>query len=126
MRIIDADAFCNNLRTISTRNHYEKLLCKKDQYPTVADVIEAICCDLDGTALNGFELAPTVEIPRMEIKSNGSAVIYKDKSNYIQGTIDERNHIMDILRRSNVTVCLEDNRLLTIVEYVEMKERGEL
>lgn len=63
MRTIDAEAFCAFLRDVSTRQHYETLLTNKDKYPTVADVIEAICCDLDGTSLNGFDNAPTVEVP---------------------------------------------------------------
>ena len=61
MRLIDADAFCAFLREVSTRHHYETLLTNKDKSPTVADVIEAICCDLDGTSLNGFDNAPTVD-----------------------------------------------------------------
>lgn len=61
MRTIDADAFCNFLREVSTRQHYETLLTNKDKYPTVADVIEEICCELDGTSLNGFDNAPTVD-----------------------------------------------------------------
>ena len=61
MRLIDADAFCGFLREVSTRQHYETLLTKRDRYPTVADVIEEICCDLDGTSLNGFDNAPTIE-----------------------------------------------------------------
>ncbi len=60
MRLIDADAFCAFLREVNTRQHYERLLTKKDEYPTVADVIEAVCCDLDGTSLNGFDNAPTI------------------------------------------------------------------
>ena len=62
MRLIDADAFCGFLREVSTRHHYETLLTKKDRYPTVADVIEEICCDLDGTSLNGFDNAPTIQV----------------------------------------------------------------
>lgn len=61
MRLIDADAFCAFLREVSTRQHYETLLTNKDKYPTVADVIEEVCCDLDGTGLNGFDNAPTVD-----------------------------------------------------------------
>lgn len=61
MRPIDADAYCAFLRKVSTRQHYETLLTKKDKYPTVADVIEEICCDLDGTSLNGFDNAPTID-----------------------------------------------------------------
>lgn len=66
MRLIDADAFCVFLREVSTRQHYETLLTNKDKFPTVADVVEAICCDLDGTSLNGFDNAPTVE-PEKEV-----------------------------------------------------------
>jgi len=63
MRLIDADAFAKTLRDISKRQKYEELLTKKDGFPTVADVIEAICQDLDGTAIYGFKNAPTVEQP---------------------------------------------------------------
>lgn len=61
--LISRSKFCAFLREVSTRQHYETLLTKKDKYPTVADVIEEICCELDGTALNGFDNAPTVEQP---------------------------------------------------------------
>lgn len=67
MRTIDADAFCSFLREVSTRQHYETLLTKKDRYPTVADVIEEICCDLDGTSLNGFDNAPTIDTTFREL-----------------------------------------------------------
>ena len=67
VRLIDANAFCAFLREVSTRQHYEKLLCKEDKFPTVADVIEAICCDLDGTSINGFDNAPTVEPQKVPI-----------------------------------------------------------
>lgn len=73
-RLIDADAFCAFLREVNTRHHYETLLINKDKFPTVADVIEAICCDLDGTSLNGFDNAPTVEPmvePRIEYGTDG-------------------------------------------------------
>ena len=69
MRLIDADAFCAFLREVSTRQHYETLLTNKDKYPTVADVIEAICCDLDGTSLNGFDNVPTVDTRKIEHKA---------------------------------------------------------
>ncbi len=45
---------------------------------------------------------------------------------YADGTADEYHAIMDILNKCGVTVCMEDKQLLTIAEYVEMKERGEL
>lgn len=67
MRLIDADAYCSFLREVSTRQHYETLLTNKDKYPTVADVIEEICCDLDGTSLNGFDNAPTVDTSFREL-----------------------------------------------------------
>lgn len=65
VRLIDAEAFCSFLREVSTRQHYETLLTKKDSYPTVADVIEEICCELDGTGLNGYDNAPTIK-PNIE------------------------------------------------------------
>ena len=66
VRLIDANAFCAFLREVSTRHHYETLLTKKDKYPTVTDVIEEICCELDGSGLKGFDNAPTVEQPTGE------------------------------------------------------------
>ena len=78
MRIIDADAFCAFLREVSTRQHYEKLLTHKDKYPTVADVIEAICCDLDGTSLNGFDNAPTVELDDLNNAINTIKAVCQD------------------------------------------------
>ena len=80
-RLIDANAFCAFLREVSTRQHYEKLLCKKDKYPTVADVIEEICCDLDGTSINGFDNAPTVDaiVNTIEVRPQGEWYYSIDK-----------------------------------------------
>ena len=40
---------------------------------------------------------------------------------YADGTADEYHAIMDILNKCGVTVCMENKKLLTIAEYVEMK-----
>lgn len=80
MRLIDAEVFCAFLREVSTRQHYETLLINKDKYPTVADVIEAICCDLDGTSLNGFDNAPTVPLP--DFKEGYKQAILDGKTNF--------------------------------------------
>ena len=44
---------------------------------------------------------------------------------YADGRVDEYHAIMDILKKCGVTVCMEDKRLLTIAEYVEMKYKEE-
>lgn len=80
MRLVDADAFCAFLRELNTRQHYETLLTHKDKYPTVADVIEAVCCDLDGTGLNGFDNAPTVEQEEEDME--------KDENTYCHGIVN--------------------------------------
>lgn len=59
MRIIDADAFVQFLKDAVIRQGYENL--KIDRLLTVADVIEAIVSELDGTSLDGFKNAPTIE-----------------------------------------------------------------
>lgn len=59
VRLIDADAFVQFLKDVVKRQEYENL--KIDGLLTVADVIEAIISDLDGTGLDGFKNAPTIE-----------------------------------------------------------------
>ena len=59
MRLIDADAFVQFLKDTVIRQKYENL--KIDGLLTVADVIGAIISDLDGTGLDGFKNAPTIE-----------------------------------------------------------------
>ena len=56
-------------------------MCKKDKYPTVADVIEEICCDLDGTSINGFDNAPTVDaiVNTIEVRPQGEWYYSIDK-----------------------------------------------
>lgn len=62
MRLIDADAFIQFLKDTVKRQKYENL--KIGDSITVADVIEAIICDLDGTGIDGFTNAPTIEPQR--------------------------------------------------------------
>ena len=84
MRLIDADEFAKTLRDISKRQKYEELLTKKDGFPTVADVIEAICQDLDGTAIYGFKNAPTVEPKAEWIPINEETIkILQDRYYYL-------------------------------------------
>jgi len=57
-RLIDADAFADKIKEVSLRHRYEDL--KLNRICTVADVLNAVTHDLKGTALNGYELCPTV------------------------------------------------------------------
>ena len=59
MRLIDADAFAEKIKEISSRNHYDKLLINKPL--TVQDVLDSVIAELNGTGLDGFENCPTVE-----------------------------------------------------------------
>lgn len=59
MRLIDADAFTEFLKDAIKRQKYEDT--KIDGLLTVADVIEAVISDLDGTSLDGFKNAPTID-----------------------------------------------------------------
>lgn len=59
MRLIDADAFVQFLKDAVIIQGYENL--KIDGLLTVADVIEAIISDLDGTSIAGYKNAPTIE-----------------------------------------------------------------
>jgi len=61
-RLIDADAFVRFLKDVVKKQKYENL--KIDELLTVADVIDAVICDLDGTSLDGFKNAPTIEPER--------------------------------------------------------------
>ena len=62
MRLIDADAFVDFLKDTVKRQKYEDT--KIDGLLTVADVIEAIISELEGTSLDGFKNAPTIEPER--------------------------------------------------------------
>ena len=60
MRLIDADALAEFLKDAVKRQKYDDL--NIDGLLTVADVIEAIISELNGTSLNGFKNAPTIEL----------------------------------------------------------------
>lgn len=62
MRAIDADAFAEFLKDAVKRQKYDDL--NIDGLLKVADVIEAIISELDGTSLDGFKNAPTIEPER--------------------------------------------------------------
>lgn len=57
-RLIDADAFAENLKNVSIRQGYKSTLI--DEHLSVDDVIDAIIDELTGKALCGFELNPTI------------------------------------------------------------------
>lgn len=59
MRLIDADAFSEFLKDAVKQQKYENT--KIDRLLTVADVIEAVISELEGTSLVGFKNAPTIE-----------------------------------------------------------------
>lgn len=59
MRLIDADAFAEFLKDAVKQQKYENT--KIDRLLTVADVIEAVISELEGTSLVGFKNAPTIE-----------------------------------------------------------------
>lgn len=54
MRLIDADALAITLKKISEKQGYA------DLYMNVDEVLNSVIDDLQGTALTGFEVAPTV------------------------------------------------------------------
>lgn len=58
MRLIDADAFAAFIKDAIKKQKYEDL--KVDGLLTVADVLEAVVSELDGTSLDGLKNAPTV------------------------------------------------------------------
>ena len=59
MRQIDADAFSAFIKDAVIRHKYDQL--NIDNTMTVADVLQAVCAELDGTGLEGFKNAPTVD-----------------------------------------------------------------
>ena len=66
MRLIDADAFAEYLKDAVKQQKYENT--KIDRLLTVADVIEAVISELEGTSLDGFKNAPTIEPERKKGK----------------------------------------------------------
>ncbi len=65
MRLIDADAFAEFLKDEVKRQKFEDI---KIDGLTVADVIEAVISELEGTSLDGFKNAPTIEPERKKGK----------------------------------------------------------
>ncbi len=59
MRLIDADAFSVFLKDAVIRQKYDRL--NIDNTLTAADVLQSVCAELDGTGLEGFKNAPTVD-----------------------------------------------------------------
>lgn len=57
-RLIDADAFAENIKAIIERQRYDDLAI--DKLLTVGEVLNAVIDDLKGMALYGYENAPTV------------------------------------------------------------------
>ena len=59
MRLIDADAFSAFIKKAVAEQGYEVLrICDT---LTVADVLNSVCAELDGTGLEGFKNAPPVD-----------------------------------------------------------------
>ena len=63
MRLIDADAFIEFLKEISKKLEFDKIEFK-DSSLTAQAIIDGVIADLDGTSLDGFENAPTIEPER--------------------------------------------------------------
>ena len=60
MRLIDADAFIEFLKETSKKLEFDKIEFK-DSSLTAQAIIDGVIADLDGTSLDGFENAPTIE-----------------------------------------------------------------
>ena len=58
-RLIYADAFSAFLKDAVIKHKYDRL--NIDNTLTVADVLQSVCAELDGTGLEGFKNAPTVD-----------------------------------------------------------------
>ena len=58
-RLIDANAFIDFIKDTIRRQDYKRL--ELNEHLTVSDVLDAVIGDLDGTSINGFENAPTIE-----------------------------------------------------------------
>lgn len=59
MRLIDADAFSTFIKKAVREHGYEVL--RIPDTLTVENVLNLVCAELDGTALEGFKNAPTVD-----------------------------------------------------------------
>jgi hypothetical protein len=58
-RLIYADAFSAFLKDAVIKHKYDRL--NIDNTLTVADVLQSVCAELDGTGIEGFKNAPTVD-----------------------------------------------------------------
>lgn len=67
MRLIDADAFSEFLKETSKKLEFDKIEFK-DSTLTAQAIIDGVIADLDGTSLDGFENAPTIEPERKKGK----------------------------------------------------------
>lgn len=76
MRLIDADAFAEYLKQAIENKKYRKLFA--DNILSVGDVLHAVVSELEGTGLQGYKNAPTVERPRGEWidRSDGGRIRY--------------------------------------------------
>lgn len=59
MRLIDADAFSDFIKRVVFEHGYE--VTRICDTLTAADVFHSVCAELDGTGLEGFKNAPTVD-----------------------------------------------------------------
>ena len=76
MRLIDANAFIKYIKDTISGHNYKSL--KLTESLTVADVLEHVVADLDGTGINGFDNAPTVELKPKEGEWWGDGDGYAD------------------------------------------------
>ena len=91
MRLIDADAFISFLQSASKSQRYKSV--KIGKFLTVEDVLEAVISELDGTSLDGYKNAPTIE--------------ERKKGKWIKRDSYDR--------RDNFYACSECGRLINII-----------
>lgn len=62
-RLIDADAFSAFIKNAICKHKYDRMEVGPllTNMLTVADVLNSVCAELDGTGLEGFKNAPTVD-----------------------------------------------------------------
>lgn len=134
MRLIDADAFAIKLKEISRRQGYE------NTYTRVADVIDAIINDLNGTSFSGFEVAPTVrayseesiKVFRSKLEkwlfNNSESVCGSNMIDidYLSGKIEE---LFDELNMSydskNVETPKIEARIITYASWIHSEETSD-
>lgn len=81
MRLIDADAFSAFIKkTVHEQGYDGDGALRICDALTIEDVLNSVCAELDGTALEGFKNAPTVDAATMKrgrwIKHNTGHSIY--------------------------------------------------